>query len=63
VVITRNGHPAAVLISPDDLEALEETIELLSDRQARDELREAEDAVAAGDFVKGVEQVRQLRDR
>ena len=26
VVITRNGEPAAVLISPEDLESLEETI-------------------------------------
>lgn len=30
VTITRNGLPAAVLISPDDLEALEETLEILS---------------------------------
>ncbi|NTW38508.1 MAG: type II toxin-antitoxin system Phd/YefM family antitoxin [Cellulomonadaceae bacterium] len=30
VVITRNGEPAAVLIAPDDLAALEETIDVLS---------------------------------
>lgn len=61
VVITRNGTPAAVLISADDLEALEETLEVLSDRAAMRELREARQAVAAGDVVRGVDAVRQLR--
>jgi antitoxin YefM len=31
VVVTRNGKPAAILISPDDLESLEETLSILSD--------------------------------
>ncbi len=31
VVVTRHGEPAAVLISVDDLEALEETLEILAD--------------------------------
>ena len=31
IVITRNGEPAAVLISPEDLKSLEESIALLSD--------------------------------
>ncbi len=61
VVITRNGRPAAVLISPEDLESLEETLDLLSDRKAVKELREAERAVAGGDVVRGVEAVRMLR--
>lgn len=30
VTITRYGHAAAVLISPDDLAALEETIDILT---------------------------------
>ena len=34
VVLTRNGRPAAVLISPEDLESLEETLEILSDPEA-----------------------------
>ncbi|HEX6488987.1 MAG TPA: type II toxin-antitoxin system Phd/YefM family antitoxin [Candidatus Dormibacteraeota bacterium] len=33
VVVTRNGRPAVVLISPDDLESLEETVAILSDRR------------------------------
>ncbi len=31
IVITRYGKPAAVLISVDDLESLEETLQILSD--------------------------------
>lgn len=30
VVITRHGKPAAVVISPDDLASLEETLEVMS---------------------------------
>jgi len=30
VVITRHGRPAAVLISPEDLAALEETVDILT---------------------------------
>jgi prevent-host-death family protein len=51
VVITRNGEPAAVLISPDDLESLEETIAILSDPEAMTEIGEARKAIAAGDLV------------
>ena len=61
VVVTRNGRPAAVLISPDDLESLEETLELLADADAVRELLEAEAAIAAGDVVRGVDAVRALR--
>lgn len=61
VVVTRNGRPAAVLISPEDLASLEETLELLSDEAAIKELVAAEAAVAAGDVVRGVEAVRALR--
>lgn len=61
VTITRNGARAAVLISPEDLDALEETLEILADRKAMRELREAERAVAAGDVVRGVDEVRKLR--
>jgi prevent-host-death family protein len=61
VTITRNGRPAAVLISPDDLQALEETLEILGDRKAVQALHEAELAVAAGDVVRGADSVRKLR--
>lgn len=61
VVVTRNGRPAAVLISPDDLDSLEETLEILGDHEAIKKLVEAEEAVAAGDVVRGVDAVRALR--
>ncbi|MEO9223550.1 MAG: type II toxin-antitoxin system Phd/YefM family antitoxin [Acidimicrobiales bacterium] len=51
VTITRNGHPAAVLISTEDLDALEETLDVLSDRRVMQRLAEAEAEVAAGDVV------------
>jgi antitoxin YefM len=48
VLITRRGRPAAVLMSPDDLEALEETLDLLSQPGALDDLRRAEADIDAG---------------
>ena len=61
VVVTRNGRPAVVLISPDDLASLEETIAVLSDTDSVRALHAAEAAVAAGDVVRGVDNVRALR--
>lgn len=49
VVVTRNGKPAAVLISPDDLESLEETLAVLSDPVAMEQIRESEKSLAAGE--------------
>lgn len=51
VVLTRHGRPAAVIISPDELESLEETLELLSDPKAMRDIREGEAAVEAGEVV------------
>ncbi len=61
VVVTRNGTPAAVLISPDDLESLEETLAVLEDTEAVAELVEAHRAYLAGDVIRGVDAVRALR--
>ena len=52
---TRNGRRAAVLISAEELESLEDTLELLSDPEAMAELRESAQALAAGDVVSGDE--------
>jgi antitoxin YefM len=49
VVVTRNGKPAAVLISADDLESLEETLAVMSDRSVATQLRDGQKAVAAGE--------------
>lgn len=51
VTITRNGRPAAVLISPEDLDALEETLDVLSDPNTMSRLREGEAAIDSGDVV------------
>lgn len=48
VVLTRNGKPAAVLISPDDLESLEETLSILSDPALMEQIHESEQALADG---------------
>lgn len=48
IVLTRNGRPAAVLLSPDDLEALEDTLDLLSDPTALAEIRAARKDIATG---------------
>lgn len=60
VIITRNGRDAAVLISPDDLAELEETIAVLSDPEALADIREADAAYARGDVVRGIDAVRGL---
>lgn len=49
--ITRNGEPAAALVSHAELAALHETIAILSDAAAVADLRQAEHDVAAGDTV------------
>jgi antitoxin YefM len=61
IVLTRNGHAAAVLISPEDLAQMEETIDVLGDPQALADIREADQAYARGDVIRGVDAVRKLR--
>ena len=51
VILTRNGRPVAVLVSPDDLEALEDTLDLLSDPQALKEIEEAREEISKGQIV------------
>jgi antitoxin YefM len=51
IVVTRNGRAVAVLISADDLESLEETLVVLSDRELMRRVREGERAAERGDVV------------
>lgn len=55
IVVTRRGKSAAVLISPEELASLEDTVELLSDPEAMASIRESRAAYAAGDYVSGDE--------
>jgi prevent-host-death family protein len=48
LVITRNGRPAAVVLSSEEFEALAETVEVLGDPDTLQALRESEEDVKAG---------------
>jgi antitoxin YefM len=49
VTVTVHGRPTAVLVAVDDLEALEETIAVLSDTAALRALSEADAELARGE--------------
>lgn len=51
VTITRNGKASAIILHPDDLESLEETLAIMSDPELVAGIREGEAAHAAGDYV------------
>ncbi|MEW6323684.1 MAG: type II toxin-antitoxin system Phd/YefM family antitoxin [Acidobacteriota bacterium] len=63
VVVTRNGRPAAVLISPEDLESLEETLSILADPEVVRGIREGQQAILRGDFVEGTAAISALRPK
>jgi antitoxin YefM len=41
VVITRHGHPAAVIVSVEDLESLEETLDIMDSAALLSDIRES----------------------
>jgi prevent-host-death family protein len=62
VTVTRNGRPVAVLVSTDDLEAIEETVAILSDPAAIREIEQGRAAIATGDVITQ-DEVEAMRDR
>ncbi|HLI53810.1 MAG TPA: type II toxin-antitoxin system Phd/YefM family antitoxin [Acidimicrobiales bacterium] len=48
VVITKHGRPAAVVLSVEDLESLEETLDILGDRVLLSKIRKAMNELAEG---------------
>lgn len=48
VVVTKHGRPAAVMLSVDDLESLEETLAIMSNPALMDAIREGQRDLAAG---------------
>ncbi len=62
VTVTRNGRPVAVVLSADDLEAIEETVAILSQPAAVRQIEQGRAAVANGDVVTENE-IEALRDR
>ena len=63
VVITRNGRPEAVILAVSDLEALEETLDLLSTPGALEEIRAAEAEIARGETIDAEELRRLMAER
>ncbi len=51
VQITKNGREYVVLISADDLESLEATLELLADHAAQARIARADEDIAKGDVL------------
>jgi antitoxin YefM len=56
VVITKHGRPAAVMLSLEDLESLEETLAILSDPELVAAIRQADAEIAAGSTTELSEQ-------
>jgi antitoxin YefM len=48
VIITKHGKPAAVLLSIDDLEGLEETLEILADPKLMRRIKKADTELSSG---------------
>ncbi len=48
ILVTRNGRPSFVLMSPDELESLEETLDIMSDPELVESLRTSIQEAAEG---------------
>ncbi len=51
VIVTRNGTPAAMLVSPEDLEGLEETLAIMSDPDLMARIRDGRVRAEGGELV------------
>ena len=51
ILVTRNGRPSFVLVSPDDLASLEESLDILQDDELMESLRISRRQAADGDTV------------
>ena len=51
VVLTKNGKPATVLVSPEELESLEDTLDLLSNPKIVKAIDKARKEVASGKIL------------
>ena len=51
ILVTRNGRPSFVLMNPDDLESLEETLDILRDEELVESLRISRQEAAEGKLL------------
>ena len=63
VTVTVHGRPSAVLIAPEDLERLEETLEIMRDAATMNRLAESDAELARGEFVSAAELAEAMRQR
>ena len=63
VTVTVHGKPSAVLIAPEDLEALEETLEIMRDAATMNRLAESDAELARGEYVSADELAEAMRRR
>jgi prevent-host-death family protein len=59
--ITRNGVPAAVLLSADDYESLQETLDTLADPDLMAAIKEGLNDIATGDLSSEADVARAMR--
>lgn len=63
VTVTVHGRPSAVLIAPEDLEALEETLAIMRDAATMNRLAESDAELARGEYVSAEELAETMRRR
>lgn len=51
ILVTRNGRPSFVLVSPDDLESLEETLDILREPDLVASLARSRSEAARGELL------------
>src|SRR5580693_7664118 len=63
VTVTVHGKPSAILIAPEDLEALEETLQIMRDAATMNRLAESDAELARGEYVSAEELAETMRRR
>jgi antitoxin YefM len=63
VTVTVHGRPSAVLIAPEDLERLEETLEIIRDAATMNRLAESDAELARGEYISTEELAEVMRQR
>lgn len=59
-VITRRGEPQAVVLSPEEVESWEETLEIMANKKLTTEIKNAEKERKAGKGISEEELLKQL---